>query len=513
MRTMQRGRRHARTGRVLTLAMVAVAILIAGAAAGAALTNHWHTGQWNPFSTAVASDSAGAVSDSEQLYTCGMHPNVIQKGPGDCPICQMKLTPLRSGDDGGASAGGPKERKVLYWRAPMDPGYVSETPGKSPMGMDLVPVYADDSESSTGKTITIDPVTRQNMGIRTTTIQRGPLARTIRTVGRVDYNEQTVTFIDTKFDGWIEELYVDETGVRVEKGQPLFRVYSPKLYAAQQEFLAALRGVERLAGSTLPEARDESRRLLDAARVQLRYFDISDDQISTLQRTGQIEKTLTINSPAAGTVTEKMALGGMYVKPGMRLFTIADLSKVWVFVDIYEYQLPWVSVGQEATMSLPYVPGQEFKGRLVYVYPYLEKQTRVIKVRLEFDNPTLQLKPDMYANVMLRAELNRNALLIPREAYIDSGKRQVAFVEREQGKFQPRDLQIGVEAENGMVEVLQGLDEGERVVSSGQFMLDAESTLKEAIAKMLEAQNAAPVPAMEQNDEGAPEPMAGGHNH
>jgi len=418
-----------------------------------------------------------------------MHPNVIQKGPGECPICHMKLTPLRADDESGsASATGPKERKVLYWRAPMDPSYVSEKPGKSPMGMDLVPVYAPESESAAGMTISIDPVTIQNMGIRTATVRRGPLAKTIRTVGRVDYNEQTLYYLNTKFEGWIEKLSVDQTGVQVEPGQPLFDVYSPALYSAQEEFLAALRGVERLADSTMPEALEQSRRLLDAARIRLKYYDVSDDQVEHLARTREIQKTLTIHSPARGIVTEKMALEGMYLVSGERLYTIADLSRVWVYVDVYEYQLPWVNVGQEASMTLPYVPGQEFTGRVVYLYPYLEKTTRVIKVRLEFENPSLALKPGMYANVLLRADLDRNALLIPREAYIDSGTRQVAFVERGGGKFQPRDIQVGVEAEDGMVEVQYGLDEGEPVVTSGQFLLDAESKLKEAIAKMREAQ-------------------------
>jgi hypothetical protein len=191
-------------------------------------------------------------------------------------------------------------------------------------------------------------------------------------------------------------------------------------------------------------------------------------------------------------VSEKTALEGMYVQPGMRLYTIADLEHVWVLVDIYEYQLPWVRIGQEATMTLPYIPGREFHGQVVYIYPYLQKQTRVIKVRLEFENPTLELKPDMYASVTLQADLDRQALLIPREAYIDSGTRTVAFVDLGGGKFEPREIQAGVEAEDGMVEVLSGLEAGQRVVVSGQFMLDAESKLREAIAKMLEAERPGP---------------------
>lgn len=505
---MTRGRstpKRARAARILAWVLVSVVMLGLGGAGGF----------WTATRVGAAQSPEQSDADTEQLYTCGMHPNVIQKGPGECPICHMKLTPLRAGDDDGGAAGGPQERKVLYWRSSMEPGFVSDRPGKDQMGMDLVPVYAEEGVSATGKYIRIDPVTVQNMGIRTATLARGPLVKTIRTVGRVDYDEETLYFINTKFEGWIEKLHVDQTGVQVEKGEPLFEVYSPALYSAQEEFLAALRGVERLAESTLTEARDQARQLVEAARVRLRYYDVSDDQIEALARTREIQKTLTIHSPARGIVTEKMALEGMYLTPGMRLYAIADLSKVWVYVDIYEYQLPWVRVGQEARMSLPYIPNRDFAGQVTYIYPYLDKQTRVIKVRLEFENPSLALKPAMYANVTLRADLDTSALLISREAFIDSGLRKVAFLALGDGKFQPREIQTGVEAEDGMVEVQHGLEEGDRVVTSGQFLLDAESKLKEAIAKMLESQASAPI--SDQTGHEMPteikKPAPAGHEH
>ncbi len=479
-----------RSGRVNATVLLVIIALAAGAAGGYQFSKRFAPTQ-STAGTAGASDSTETnAGDAQQWYTCGMHPNVLQKTPGDCPICHMKLTPLKknadAGDDG--AAGGPQQRKILYWRAPMDPGHVSQKPGKSPMGMDLVPVYADEDESPSAHTIRIDPVTIQNMGIRTSVIKRARLVKTIRTVGRVDYDEQHVIFMDTKFNGWIERLFVDETGQRVERGQVLFDVYSPELYAAQQEYLSAVQNLPRLEKSTIPFARADAIKMVQAAVTKLKYMDVSDEQIETLRRTETVEKTLSIHSPASGIVTEKMALEGMYVKPGMRLYTIADLSRVWVYVDIYEYQLPWIHVGQQAFMTLPYTPGREFTGRVVYVYPYLEERTRVIKVRLEFDNPKLELKPGMYANIRLESELKRDAVLVPREAYIDSGTRQLAFVVLGNGKFAPRDLQVGVEAEDGMVEVLYGLDEGEVVVTSGQFMLDAESKLKEAVAKMMEAE-------------------------
>lgn len=467
--------RYVRSGKVAVWLLIILVILgiAAGLAGGMLIANR-------------GGGVAGSAGEEKQLYTCGMHPQVIQEGPGDCPICGMKLTPLKKGEDGGGGeAGGPQERKVLYWRAPMDPNYISDKPGKSPMGMDLVPVYADEDAAPGSHTIRIDPVTIQNMGIRTKVLERGPLVKTIRTVGRVDYDEQLVTFINTKFEGWIEKLHVDETGQHVNKGQPLFDVYSRELYSAQEEYLAAVRGLERVADAS-EMVKQQSRDLLEAALIKLRYLDVSEEQIQRLADTKEIKKTLTIHSPAEGIVTEKMALEGMYVKPGMKLYTIADLSQVWVYVDVYEYQLPWISVGQNATMTLPYVPGKGFEGKVVYIYPYLNERTRVITVRLEFENPEIELKPGMYANVMLKSELKRDALLIPREAYIDSGKRQLAFEYRGGGKFQPREIQVGVEGEDGMVEVLHGLDAGDVVVTSGQFLLDAESKLKEAVAKMRE---------------------------
>lgn len=470
---------HVRSGKVAVwLLIVLVVVGIAAGLAGGMLISRGDGG------------AAPATGAEEQRYTCGMHPLVNQVGPGDCPICGMKLTPIKERGEGEEDEGGPKERKVLYWRAPMDPNYVSDRPGKSPMGMDLVPVYAEEDAAPGSHTIRIDPVTIQNMGIRTKVLERGPLVKTIRTVGRVDYDEPRVTFINTKFEGWIEKLHVDETGQHVNQGQPLFDVYSRELYSAQEEYLAVVRGLERVSDAS-EMVKQQFRDLLVAALTKLKYLDVSEEQIQQLADTKEVKKSLTIHSPAEGIVTEKMALEGMYVKPGMKLYTIADLSEVWVYVDVYEYQLPWVRIGQKATMRLPYVPGKTFEGTVVYIYPYLNERTRVIKVRLEFENPDLELKPGMFSNIMIESHLQDDALLIPREAYIDSGTRQVTFEYRGGGKFQPREIQVGVEGEDGMVEVLHGLDQGDVVVTSGQFLLDAESKLKEAAAKMTEADEVA----------------------
>ncbi|GMU36479.1 MAG: efflux RND transporter periplasmic adaptor subunit [Phycisphaerae bacterium] len=491
--------RHRRRGRALTVVLVGVACLALGGAIG------WYAAYVSSGPSSGPAGNSGAEGDVAQLYTCGMHPTVIEKQPGDCPICHMKLTPVKAGAETDVDAG--LERKVIYWRSPVLADFVSDRPGQDPRGMNLVPVYAPEGEVSAGPTVRIDPVVVQNMGVRTVLVRRGSLRTTLRTVGRVDYNEQAVAYVNTKFDGWIERLHVDQTGAPVERGDALFDVYAPRLYSAQEEYVAALRGVERLAGSPMPEALAEARRLADSARVQLRYLDVSDAQIAELEHTKEIRKTMTIFSPSRGIVTEKSVLEGAYITPDARLYTIADLSKVWVYVDVYEYQLPWVRVGQEARMSLPYVPDREFVGHVVYVYPYLETQTRVIKVRLEFDNPTLELKPGMYAGVTLHVDLGREALVIPREAYIDSGRRNVAFVDAGGGKFKPREVQLGVDLEDGQVEVVFGLDEGERVVTSGQFLLDTESRLKEAIAK-------ASAPSNDAAAEATPRPVpSSGHGH
>jgi len=452
-------------------------------------------------------------STEVEWYTCGMHPSVLQKEPGDCPICQMKLTPMKkeTSEGGQDSADGPSERKVLYWRAPMNPNYTSTKPGKSPMGMDLVPVYGD--ALAVSGTVRINPITMQNMGIRTAKVERGPLARTVRTVGRLDYDERLVGHVNTKFTGWIEKLHVAVTGQKVEKGQPLFDVYSPELFVAQEEFLQAVRYQSKLAEG---DAKRYSLQNLESARVKLRYYDVTDEQVDELAKSGKPAKVLTIYSPSSGIVTDKMAEVGMYVKPGMRLYTIADLSRIWVYVDIYEYQLPWVRLGQEAHMTLPYIPGREFQGKVTYIYPYLQKASRVVKVRLEFDNTALDLKPEMYANIRLDAKLAEAAVQLPREAYIDSGLRKLAFIYLGGGKFQPREIVTGVESEKGMVQVLQGLKEGDVVVTSGQFLIDAESKLREAVAKMMAARKLAeskkagqPAPTSRPTAQGPSEPPPG----
>jgi RND family efflux transporter MFP subunit len=429
---------------------------------------------------------------AKDWYTCGMHPEVIQDQPGNCPQCGMKLRPMapdRAAAMGltAASPGAQKpqgERKILYWKSSMSPGEIHNQPGKDSMGMDLVPVYED--EGATAGMIRIDPVTEQDMGIRVDEVIRGPLIKSIRTVGMVDYDETTLAVVTTKIDGWVEKLYVDLTGVQIHKGEPLFELYSPALFSAQEEYLAARRNLQKIDVPTIPRSRADSEALLRDARTRLEYFDISPDQIAELERTGKARKTLTIHAPFTGIVTHKNVVEGQRIMAGMEVFRIADLSTVWVIGKVFEYDVPYVRPGQEALMTLSYLPGKTFRGRVTYVYPYLEEKTREVSVRMEFHNPGYELKPGMYATITLSSELAAEATLVPDVAVINTGTRSVVFVTPEPGRFEGRVVRVGARGENNYLEVLSGLVPGEKVVVSGQFLLDSESRLREAALKFME---------------------------
>lgn len=424
-------------------------------------------------------DSKSSAADSEQLYTCGMHPQVIQNKPGNCPICGMKLTPIRkqSTADQNARHASDKEetRKVKFYKSTMMPGEISLTPRKDSMGMDMVSVYEDGAADSSS--ISIDPVTVQNMGIRTELVRKGPVRGIIRTVATIDYNETTLTDITTKFKGWVTKLYVDATGKQVHRGDPLFEVYSPDLYTAQTEYLLALENKFSISSDT--------EELKESALTKLIYFDISDDQIADLEYTRKVKKTLHINSPLDAIVVEKMVVEGQMVEPGMKLYRLADLSIVWVQAQIYEKDLAFVKPGEEAVVSLSYLSDRKFRGRVTYIYPTVDEKTRTARVRMEFHNPGYFLKPGMFATAELQTELAHSGILVPDSAVLRSGEKNTVFVALEGGHFEPRVITLGPRSENNMYQVLSGLTEGERVVTSGQFMLDSESQLREAIQKML----------------------------
>lgn len=378
-------------------------------------------------------------------------------------------------------------KKIKYWVAPMDPTYIRYEPGQSPMGMDLVPKYEEEGEKEATSDIRIDPVTVQNMGVRTAKVTRKPLTKSIRALGTITYDERRIHAVNTKFDGWIEKMHVDFEGEAVRRGQPLFDIYSPKLVTAQEEYLLAKRQYDTLSDSPYESVRNSAERLLQASRKRLEYWDISKWQIKHLEQTGQAAKTITIHSPASGVVIKKNALEGHFVKAGQHQYDIADLSKVWVDVEIYEYELPFVKVGMPARMELSYLPGKSFTGKVIFAYPFLTPKTRTARLRLEFDNSDFQLKPDMYANVFLKSSIADNAVVVPQQAVIDSGVRKLVFVAKGKGRFEPREVTIGAEGEDGTFQVLEGLNGGEEIVISAQFMLDSESRLREAVQKMLNA--------------------------
>lgn len=373
-----------------------------------------------------------------------------------------------------------KKRKVAYWVAPMDPNYRRDKPGKSPMGMDLVPVYEDQAQHGAG--VKIDPVTQQNMGIRTAKVIRGPLVRQIRTVGNIAYDEARLGSVTLKIGGYIETLYVDKTGEEVKKGDPLFKLYSPALVQAQDEYLRTLDNTGRATG----DEKVRWDRLLVQARNKLLRWDVTQKQIQELAERGHSTRVMTFESPFEGVVTMKHVIEGTYVKPGEMLFQIADLKKVWVYVSVFEFEFPWVRAGETAEMTLPYFPGKTMTGRVDYVYPYLDPKTRDRKVRLVFPNPGQKLVPDMYATVHIDATLAGSAVLAPDEAVMNTGTRQVAFLAKGNGTFEPRNVVAGVEAKGGYRQILEGLSPGDEVVTSGQFLIDSESRLQEAIEKMKE---------------------------
>lgn len=384
-------------------------------------------------------------------------------------------------------------RQPLYFRHPMNPSVTSPVPAKDEMGMDYVPVYADEGAGNAHPgTVKIDPVTVQNIGVRTARAERRALARTVRAVGRVDYDEERVTRLHPKTEGWIEELLVEKTGEPVLKDNILLSIYSPKLVTSQQEFLLALKNLanlDALKATPYDGIRQNAVDMLRTSRERLRLLDVPEHQIRELERERRIKKSVHIHSPYDGVVLKLGAREGQYVTPKTELYMLAELSKVWVYVDIYEHELPWVQVGDQAEMRLAGIPGQVFQGQVAYIYPFAASKTRTIKVRLEVDNPELALKPGMFAEVSIKAARQVNAVVVPSQAIVRSGPREQVFVVRAAGKFEPREVKVGVVAD-GLTQVLEGIEPEEEVVTSALFLIDSESKLREATAKMLEAADA-----------------------
>ncbi len=377
------------------------------------------------------------------------------------------------------------DRKILYWRSPMDPTEIYKEPGKDKMGMDLVPVYEEEEAAGPPGTVRIDPATVQNIGVKTAVIERKSLSRDIRTIGWVAYDEKKVRRISPKIGGWVEQQYVNFPGQVVEKGERLLEIYSPELVATQEEYLVAVQYYDRLKDSTVWNVAAGAESLLRSSEARLRYWDITEAQIKALRERGEITRTMVLHAPFKGIVTERNIPEGGYVQPGQNLYNIADISSVWVYADIYEYEAPWLELGQEAEMTLAYEPGKTYRGKVTYIYPYLKNMTRTLQVRMEFTNSKdFSLKPDMWANLTLRSAVAREGLAVPIQAVIRTGKRDIALIALGEGRFAPRELLLGPQAGDEF-EVLDGLREGERVVTSALFLINSESNLQAAVGKML----------------------------
>jgi Cu(I)/Ag(I) efflux system membrane fusion protein len=366
------------------------------------------------------------------------------------------------------AAGAADEPEILYWVAPMDPNYRRDKPGKSPMGMDLIPVYAESSGNGDGS-ISIAPEVVQNLGVRTAAAERSRLWRGIDTVGYVDYDESLVSHIHLRTEGWIENLVVQSEGERVARGQRLFDVYSPELVNAQEEFLQALKL--------------DNKGMQQASKDRLAALGVSAGQIQALQKNRRVQQQVAVYAPQDGVVSTLPVREGMFVKPADRVMSLADLSQVWLLAEVFERQADWVEVGQDADVVLPYQPGTQLQGRVEYIYPGLDPQTRTLKVRLRFANPDETLKPNMYANVKIYGGPRNDIIVIPLEALIRTGREERVVIALGEGRFASRKVQAGIES-GDWVEIVNGIQPGDRVVTSGQFLIDSEASLKASMQRM-----------------------------
>ena len=389
----------------------------------------------------------------------------------------------------GAVDGQKTAKKLLYYRNPMGLPDTSPVPKKDPMGMDYLPVYEGEDEAESG--LKISPEKVQKMGVKTAPAKLQMLDRSVRASGRVEIDESRTYTVTAKFEGYIERLHVNTTGQPVGRGQPLFEVYSPELVSAQREYALAAQGVGKL-GEAGDEAQGAMRQLAESSLQRLKNWDISEEQVKALAKNGDAKRTLTFRSPVAGIVTEKKAVQGMRFMPGETLFQIADTSTVWVQADVFEQDIAAVNVGQKAKIKINAYPGEVFEGRIAYVYPTLKAETRTVPVRIELANPKGRLKPAMFADVDIPAGGAAPVLTVPTSAVIDSGPRQVVIVQLAEGRFEPRPVKLGQRG-GDFVQVLDGIKEGELVVTAANFLIDAESNLKAALGGMQKSETAKPV--------------------
>ena len=396
--------------------------------------------------------------------------------------------PKTATDPATTAASQPAAKKLLYYRNPMGLPDTSPVPKKDPMGMDYLPVYAGEEAAAAASGLHISAEKIQKMGVKVVAAQLQVLDRTVRASGRVDIDESRTATVTAKFEGYIERLHVNTTGQPVGRGQPLFEVYSPELVSAQREYAIAAQGVGKL-GEAGSEAQNAMQQLADASLQRLKNWDISAEQVKALAHSGNAKHTLTFRSPVSGIVTEKKAVQGMRFMPGDVLFQIADTSAVWVQADVFEQDIGAVKPGQKAKIRINAYPGEVFAGRIAYVYPTLNAATRTVPMRIELANPQGRLKPAMFAEVEIPVAGAAQVVTVPNSAVIDSGSKQVVIVQLGEGRFEPRPVRLGARG-GEFVQVLEGVKEGEMVVASANFLIDAESNLQAALGGMTKAETA-----------------------
>jgi Cu(I)/Ag(I) efflux system membrane fusion protein len=478
-----------RTRRFGAGALAAAVAVTAVAAAGGT----WLVARPHAHGPAEGAPGAPAPEARKELWQCPMHPSIVQDHPGDCPICGMKLVkvsgaaaPAPAGGAAGAAAAGASASAPAAekWQCPMHPSVVQDHPGDCPVcGMKLVKVEstATDVASPEGMAaVTIDPARQQLIGLEVAHVERGSVGATVRTSGRVAMDETRIHHVNVKFSGFMDQVYADFIGRPVRRGEPIFTIYSPELVAAQEEYLLALRTRKTLGASgALGQDGDA---LVEAARRKLELWDVPRAEIERIEKAGKPSRTLTFSSPASGVVTKKDVVPGMRVNAGDMPFEIVDLSRVWVLADAYETDLGLVKVGMPATLTLKAFPNRTFQGRVAFIDPLLDPKTRTAKVRVEVPNPTGDLRPEMYGEVVLRGA-SRTALRIPADAVIHSGTGSVVFVALPNGKFQPRQVKLGA-SDGQHVEVESGLEAGDGVVTRANFLVDSESRLRASLAAL-----------------------------
>lgn len=455
------------------VAILLMVVLVLGLAGG------YGYGRW--YGTRSVEDNAKMHNGRKVLYwQSGMHPWIKRDEPGRCPICNMELEPVYADDPrvpGGMMQQAEDKGKVLYYTDPEDPEYRADVPGLNPeTGNDLVAVYENDPATMAPGTVQIAADKQNLIGVRFERPQYTESHESVRASGSVVLDERRVTRVSPKVSGWIEKVYVDFTGDLVKQGQPLLTIYSPELLAGQREYLLAIKAAETLASSSVSGVALRQDAMRAAARNRLELLDLGAEAIAELERSGEPQKYITVYAPATGYVMERNAFPSQRVSPESSLYTLADLSRVWVMADVFEYQAPAIRAGQQVSLRFPYDDARTFSGRVAYIQPGLDPSTRTLQARIEANNPGMRLKPGMYLDVLFTQHHER-MLTIPATAVLDTGRRQTVFVHRGNGYMEPREIRAGKRIDD-RVEVLGGIGEDDDIVVAGNFLIDSESQIQ-----------------------------------